>query len=188
MHENRETSEMPEENVVDRTAGEGESRTSRMHVSEESDSAILPMSHSNKNGKPSAESEEGRALIEENTHQLSTCSTQSEKRVSQGLAGVRKAARARKEMKFTALLHHLTVALLRNSFYALKRKAAPGVDGVTWKEYETELEGRITDLHNRVHRGAYRAQPSRRVYIPKPDGRKRPLGVAALETRLFNRP
>src|ERR1035437_1344857 len=87
MHENRETSEMPEENVVDRTAGEGESRTSRMHVSEESDSAILPMSHSNKNGKPSAESEEGRALIEENIHQLSTCSTQSEIRVSRRMEG-----------------------------------------------------------------------------------------------------
>ena len=87
-------------------------------------------------------------------------------------------------MKFTALLHHLTVALLRDSFYALKRKAAPGVDGVTWQEYETGLEGRLADLHSRVHRGAYRAQPSRRVYIPKPDGRQRPLGVAALEDKV----
>ena len=185
MHENRETSEMSEEEVSRlRPAAEGESRTSRMHVSEESDSAILPMSHSNKSGKPPAESGEGRALIEENTHQLSTCSTQSEIRVSQGLAGVRKAARARKEMKFTALLHHMTVALLRDSFYALKRKAAPGVDGVTWKEYEIGLEDRLADLHSRVHRGAYRARPSRRVYIPKPDGRKRPLGVAALADKI----
>ena len=87
-------------------------------------------------------------------------------------------------MKFTALLHHLTVALLRDSFYALKRKAAPGVDGVTWQEYGTGLEGRLADLHSRVHRGAYRAQPSRRVYIPKPDGRQRPLGVAALEDKI----
>ena len=87
-------------------------------------------------------------------------------------------------MKFTALLHHLTVALLREGFYALKRKAAPGVDGVTWQEYETGLEGRLADLHSRVHRGAYRAQPSRRVYIPKPDGRQRPLGVAALEDKI----
>jgi group II intron reverse transcriptase/maturase len=184
MHENRETSEMPEENVVDRTAGEGESRTSRMHVFEESDSAVVPMSHSNKSGKPPAESEEGRALIKENTHRLNTCSTQSEIRVSQGLAGVRKAARERKETKFTALLHHLTVDLLRDSFYALKRKAAPGLDGVTWQEYEAGLEDRLADLHSRVHRGAYRAQPSRRVYIPKPDGRKRPLGVAALEDKV----
>jgi RNA-directed DNA polymerase len=142
------------------------------------------MNHSNKDGKPSAESEEGRPLIKENTHQSSTLSTQSEIYVSQGLAGVRKAARDRKKMKFTALLHHLTVALLTESFYALKRKASPGVDGVTWQGYETGLEERLVDLHSRVHRGAYRAQPSRRVYIPKPDGRQRPLGVAALEDKV----
>jgi retron-type reverse transcriptase len=104
--------------------------------------------------------------------------------VSQGLSGVRQAARERKQERFTALLHHLTVGLLRDSFYALKRQAAPGVDGVTWKEYETGLEGRIADLHSRVHRGAYQAQPSRRVYIPKADGRQRPLGVAALEDKI----
>jgi RNA-directed DNA polymerase len=184
MHENRETSEMPEENVFFRPAGKGESRTTRMNVSEESDSGIIPMNHSNKDDQTSAESEEGRPLIKENTHQLNTHSTQSEGRVSQGLAGVRKAARERKEMKFTALLHHLTVGLLRDSFYALKRKAAPGVDGVTWQEYETGLEDRLADLHSRIHRGAYRARPSRRVYIPKPDGRQRPLGVAALEDKV----
>jgi retron-type reverse transcriptase len=100
--------------------------------------------------------------------------------VSQGLAGVRKAARENKEMKFTALLHHVTVDLLKESFRSLKRKAAPGVDGVRWQEYETELEDRIKDLHSRVHRGAYRALPSRRVYIEKEDGRKRPLGVATV--------
>lgn len=184
MHENRETSEMPEANFRDRPAGEGKSRTARVHAFEESDSGTVPMNHSNKSGKPPAESEEGRPLIKENTHQSSTHSTQSEARVSQGLAGVRKAARERKEMKSTALLHHLTVGLLRDSFYALKRKAAPGVDGITWKEYETGLESRLAELHSRVHRGAYRAQPSRRVYIPKPDGRKRPLGVAALEDKV----
>jgi RNA-directed DNA polymerase len=184
MHENRETSEMPEENLAVRPAGKGRSRTSRTHVSEESDSGIIPMNHSNKDGQPLAESEEERPLIKENTHDLSTHSTQSEARVSQGLVGVRKAARKRKEMKFTALLHHLTVDLLRDSFYALKRKAAPGVDGVTWQEYETGVEDRLADLHSWVHRGAYRAQPSRRVYIPKPDGRQRPLGIAALEDKV----
>jgi RNA-directed DNA polymerase len=142
------------------------------------------MNHSNKSGKPRAESEEGRPLVKENTHQPSTPSTQSEIHVSQGLAGVRKAARERKEMKFTALLHHLTVGLLRESFFALKRRAAPGVDGVTWREYESGLDGRLADLHRRVHRGAYQALPSRRVYIPKPDGRQRPLGVAALEDKI----
>ncbi len=176
---------MPEAEQRGRRAGEGNSRTARMHVVEESDSGTVPMNHSNKSGKPPAESEEGRPLIKENTHQSSTLSTQSEARVSQGLAGVRRAAREQqKEMKFTALLHHLTVALLRDSFYALKRKAAPGVDGITWQEYETGLEGRLADLHSRVHRGAYRALPSRRVYIPKPDGRQRPLGVAALEDKV----
>src|SRR6266481_4671259 len=155
-----------------------------MYVSEESDSGTIPMNHSNNDGKPSAEGEEGRPLIKENTHQSSTHSTQSEARVSQGLAGVRKAARERKEMKFTALLHHVTVGLLRDSFYALKRKAAPGVDGVTWQEYETGLEDRLVDLHGRIHRGTYRAQPSKRAYIPKADGRQRPLGIAALEDKI----
>ena len=154
MHENRETSEVPEVNTHDRPVGEGNSRTTHVHVFEESDSGAVPMNHSNNDGRPSAESEEGRPLVKENTHQSSTHSTQSEARVSQGLAGVRKAAKERKGMKFTALFHHLTVGLLRGGFYALKRRAAPGVDGVTWKEYESGLEGRLADLHSRVHRGA----------------------------------
>src|SRR5256712_8703370 len=110
--------------------------------------------------------------------------TQSGARMSQGLNGVRERARKNKQERFTALLHHVTVELLRESFYGLKRKAAPGVDGVTWKEYETGLEDRLQDLHGRVKHGAYRAQPSRRVYIPKADGRQRPLGVAALEDKI----
>src|ERR1022692_4829608 len=184
MYENRETSEAPMAQPSDRSAGEGSGHTARMHVSEESHSGIVPMSHSNKDGASLAESEEGRPLIKENAGQPNTYPTQSGKRVSQGLTGVRKAARDDKEMKFTALLHHLTVDLLRESFYSLKRKAAPGVDGVTWREYEDGLEDRLVDLHDRVHRGAYRAQPSRRVYIEKADGRKRPLGVAALEDKV----
>jgi RNA-directed DNA polymerase len=175
---------MPVGHEDSRPAGEGGSRTTRMHVAEESDSGIVPMNHSNQDGRPSAESEEGRPLIKENARQSGTHPTQSGARVSQGLAGVRKAAREGKETKFTALLHHLTVDLLRRSFYALKRKAAPGVDGVTWQEYETGLEGRLADLHSRVHRGAYRAKPSRRVFIPKPDGRQRPLGVAAVDDKV----
>jgi len=184
MHENRETSEAPAVKPGSRPAGEGKSRTARMYASEESHSGIVPMNHSNKDRKSLAESEEERPLIKENAHQPNTHPTQSEERVSQGLARVRKAAREHKEMKFTALLHHLTVALLRESFYSLKRKAAPGVDGVTWQEYETGVEDRLVDLHSRVHRGAYRAMPSRRVYIEKADGRQRPLGVAALEDKI----
>src|SRR6204780_551712 len=184
MHENRETSQMPAAKPDIRTAGEGLGRTARTHISEESDSGTVPMNQSNKDEKLLAEIEEGRPLIEENTLQPNTRSTQSEARVSQGLAGVRKAARENKEMRFTSLLHHVSVDLLRASFHSLKRQAAPGVDGVTWGEYESGLEDRITDLHSRVHRGAYRAQPSRRVYIEKEDGRKRPLGVAALEDKI----
>ena len=142
------------------------------------------MSRPNKDGKPWAEGEEGRPMIKENANQSHTSSTQSETNVPQRLEGVRKAARENKEIKFTALLHHMTVDLLRESFFALKRKAAPGVDGVTWQDYEAGLEDRLVDLHGRVHRGAYRAQPSRRVFIPKSDGRQRPLGIAALEDKI----
>jgi RNA-directed DNA polymerase len=97
---------------------------------------------------------------------------------------VRERARKNKQEQFTTLLHHVNVDLLRESFYGLKRKAAPGVDGVTWKEYETGLEDRLKDLHGRVHRGAYRAQPSKRTYIPKANGKLRPLGIAALEDKI----
>jgi group II intron reverse transcriptase/maturase len=107
--------------------------------------------------------------------------------VSQGLDRVRQAARQRKEQTFTALLHHVTVDALRDAFLALKRRAAPGVDGVTWQDYELGLEDRLQDLHTRVHRGTYRAMPVRRRFIPKPDGRQRPLGIAALEDTIVQR-
>ncbi|MGC1295688.1 MAG: hypothetical protein WA869_11655 [Alloacidobacterium sp.] len=122
--------------------------------------------------------------MKENIAQPNMLPTQSGKRMSQGLDGVRKAAKERKQERFTSLLHHLNVALLRDSFYVLQRKASPGVDGMTWQEYETGLEVRLIDLHRRVHRGTYRAQPSRRVYIPKADGRQRPLGIAAVEDKI----
>jgi retron-type reverse transcriptase len=155
-----------------------------MNVQEKSDCAVVPVNQSNKEERSSAETGEGRAQTEENIIQSRMRPTQSGKRMSQGLDGVRQAARARKQERFTALLHHLNVGLLRESFYALKRQASPGVDGVTWQEYETGLEDRLVDLHNRVHRRAYRAQPTRRVYIPKADGRQRPLGIATLEDKI----
>lgn len=163
-----------------------------MNGAEESDCAIVPMKESNKGEQKavssSAEIPEGRVRTEENTGQAHTNPTQGgEKGVSQGLAGVRQAAKQRKGERFTALLHHLTRELLRDSYYALKREAAAGVDGVRWEEYEPGLEGRLADLHSRVHRGAYRAQPSRRVYIPKADGRQRPIGIAALEDKIVQR-
>ena len=108
--------------------------------------------------------------------------------MSQALDRVRQAARLRKKEKFTALFHHLSIDLFRESFFALKRDAAPGVDGLTWQTYEADLDRKLTDLHSRVQRGAYRALPSRRAYIPKADGKqKRPLAVAALEDKIVQR-
>jgi RNA-directed DNA polymerase len=123
-------------------------------------------------------------VTKENIVESNTQPTQSGERVSQGLHGVRERARKNKQERFTALLHHVTTDLLRESFYALKRKAAPGVDGVTWQEYAAGLEDRLKDLHGRVHRGAYQAQPSKRSWIPKANGKQRPLGIAALEDKI----
>jgi len=183
MHENREISSAP--SVIDEGRSvKAHSRTTDMHALEKSDCAVLPVNRPNKGGQLPAEAGEGRAQMKENIDQPRMLPTQRGKGVSQGLDGVRKAARERKQERFTALLHHLNIDLLRDSFYALKRQASPGVDGVTWQQYETGLEDRLADLHSRVHRGAYRAQPSRRVYIPKADGRQRPLGIAALEDKI----
>jgi group II intron reverse transcriptase/maturase len=183
MHENREISWASWSKDQGRSE-KGINRTADANVQEKSDCAVLPMNQPNKEGRASAEAGEGREQTKENIVQSNTRPTQGGERVSQGLDGVRKAARERKQEQFTALLHHLSVALLRDSFYALQHQASPGVDGVTWQEYEIGLEDRIVDLHDRIHRGAYRAQPSRRVYIPKADGQQRPLGVAALEDKI----
>src|SRR2546427_1039528 len=183
MHENREISSTPWSDDQGRSA-KATNRTADMHVLEKSDGAVLPVNQPNKGGQPSAEAGEVRAQTRENIVQSHMHPTRSGKRMSQGLDGVRKAAKERKQERFSALLHHLKVDLLRDSFYALQRKASPGVDGVTWQEYETGLEDRLVDLHGRVHRGAYRAKPSRRVYIPKADGRQRSLGIAALADKI----
>ena len=182
MRENRETCSAP----VDETgrSEKAQSHTADVYALQESDCCVVPMMQPNKEGELSAEAVEERQRPKENVEQPNTSPTQSGNRVSQGLIGVRRAARERKQERFTALLHHVTVQLLQDSFEALKKDAAPGVDGVTWRAYETGLEDRLIDLHGRVHRGAYRAQPSRRVYIPKADGRQRPLGIAALEDKI----
>src|SRR6201997_2607704 len=182
MHENREISCTSCSKEQDRSA-KAINRTADMNVQEKSDCAVIPVNRPNKEAQACAEAGEGRAQTKENIVQSHMPPTQSGTRMSQGLDGVRRAASVRKQERFTALLHHLNVALLRESFYALKRQASPGVDGLTWQEYETGLGDRINDLHRRVHRGAYRARPSRRVYIPKADGRQRPLGIAALEDK-----
>src|SRR6266852_3397847 len=148
-----------------------------MHDPEKSDSGIVATKPTNKAGRPVAEPVEPRPGTKGNADQQSTHRAQSRARVTQALGRVRQAARQRKKEQFTGLLHHINVDTLRTAFYALKRKAAPGVDGVTWQDYEAQLEPRLADLHGRVHRGAYRPQPSRRTYIPKADGRQRPLAV-----------
>ena len=148
-----------------------------MHGLEKSDSAVRAKKPANKAGRPAAERVEPRTGTKGNAGQPHTRRTQSRCSVSPGLDRVRHAARQRKKERFTALLHHITVDLLREAFLALKRKAAPGVDGVTWHDYEAGLEANLQDLHARVHRGAYRALPVRRRFIPKPDGRQRPLGI-----------
>ncbi|MFM9964337.1 MAG: hypothetical protein ACKV2Q_24305 [Planctomycetaceae bacterium] len=155
------------------------------HVSGESDSSLVPEKPANKDGVPlSAESVEGRGLTKENVKQLLLNWTPRQKRRSRGLLGVREAAQRDKQMRFNNLLHHVTPDLLRASFFALKKTAAPGIDGVTWAQYAEGFETRIDDLHSRIHRGTYRAQPSKRAWIPKLDGQQRPLGIAALEDKI----
>jgi RNA-directed DNA polymerase len=141
MHENRETSGASRSNQNRDRSEKANSRTADRHAPEESDRVVVPMSLPNKEEQSSAEAGEERARAKENIAQSNTSPTQSGERVSQGLRGVRQAARERKQARFTALLHHMNVDLLRQSFLALKRQAAPGVDGVTWKEYETAYSG-----------------------------------------------
>src|ERR1700761_7615434 len=167
-----------------------------MNGPEKSDPAIVATKLVNK-AEPSAERSAGetyaaepverRAGTKGNAGQQSTRRTQSRGSVSQALERIRKVARERNKEKFTALLHHINIDLLEEAFFELKKNAAPGVDRLTWKDYEADLERNLKDLHARVQRGAYRALPSRRVYIPKPDGRQRPLAVAALEDKIVQR-
>jgi RNA-directed DNA polymerase len=152
-----------------------------------SDSAIVAMKRPNKADSSAAEAVEPRAGTKGNVEQQSTRRAQDRESVSQALDRIRHAARLKKKEKFTSLYHHLSIPMLRTAFFALKREAAPGVDGLTWQDYEADLDLRIEDLHARVQRGAYRAQPSRRQYIPKADGRQRPLAVAALEDKIVQR-
>ncbi len=130
---------------------------------------------------------EPRAGTKGNVDRQSTLRAQDRAGVSQALGRIRKAARQSKTEKFTTLLHHVDVRLLRESYLSLRRDASPGVDGITWEDYGLDLESRLMDLHERVHRGAYRAQPSRRVMIPKGDGKQRPLAIAALEDKIVQK-
>src|SRR5580692_7348908 len=158
-----------------------------MHGSGKSDSAIVATKPTNKVDRSTAEPAEPRAETEGNADQQSTGRMPSRGTVAQALERIRRTARERKQERFTTLLHHVSIEHLREAFGELKRNAAAGVDGLTWAAYEADLEHNLESLHSRVHRGAYRPLPSRRVYIPKPDGRQRPLAVAALEDKIVQR-
>src|ERR1700750_1819122 len=158
-----------------------------MHGPEKSDPAIVAMKPANKAEQSAAESVERRAGTKGNADQQSTHRTQSRANVSQALERIRKVARERRKERFTALFHHISVDLLVEAFSQLNEDAAPGVDPLTWKDYEADLACNIEGLHDRIQRGAYRALPSRRVYVPKPAGRQHPLAVAALEDKIVQR-
>ncbi len=158
-----------------------------MNGGEKSDPAIVAVKPANNSGQPEAERVEPRAGAEGNAEGPHGVRAQSRATSSSGIDRVRKAAKERKGEKFIALLHHIDVALLGQAYHWLKRDAAPGVDGMTWDAYGEGLDARLCDLEGRIHRGSYRAQPSLRAYIPKPDGRQRPLGIAALEDKIVQR-
>jgi RNA-directed DNA polymerase len=158
-----------------------------MHEREKSDSVVVATKPTNNVERSAAEPVERRTETKGNADQQSTRRAQDRESVSQALARVRRAARSRKKEKFTSLLHHIDPAMLRTAFHALERAAAPGVDGITWEIYDKELDSRIEDLHSRIQKGAYRAQPSRRTFIPKEDGSRRPLAVTALEDKIVQR-
>jgi RNA-directed DNA polymerase len=158
-----------------------------MHGHGRSDPNIVAEKPANNAEQSAAESVEPRAGTKGKAGQQSTCRAQDRESVSQALERIRIAARQRRKERFTSLFHHITIDLLEDAFEDLKRDAAAGVDGLTWKEYDENLEHNLEELHARLQRGAYRALPSRRVYIPKPDGRQRPLAVAALEDKIVQR-
>ena len=184
--ENWETPETPATEVVAGREVKAMRRNPSTHVPGESDGRVVPSKGPNNGALVAlAEGLEGRRPTKENTEQQAPVPDSAPDMGGlRKLLGVRTVARQDKQARFTALLHHVTVEQLRVSFFALKRKASPGVDGVTWQAYVTTLDTRLQDLHDRVHRGAFRAQPSKRAYIPKADGRLRPLGIAALEDKI----
>ena len=160
-----------------------------MNADRKSDGVVVPSTQANNAGtEPAAESVEGRAPAKRNVEQSDRTRAPSRKRNrSLGLTGVRETARIHPELKFTSLIHHIDVRMLHTAFDELKKDAAAGIDDETWYEYEPDREERIADLHGRIHRGAYRAKPSKRIYIAKSDGRKRPIGIASLEDKIVQK-
>jgi len=158
-----------------------------MHGHGKSDGCVVPAKLSNNAAAAVAEVVEGRRPAKGNTDRPTRTGRSAGQRVPSGLDRVREVARTDKEARFTALLHHVDVDRLLAAYWAINPKAAPGVDQVTWDAYGQNLRVNLEDLLRSVHGGAYRASPSRRVYIPKPDGRQRPLGIAVLEDKILQR-
>jgi hypothetical protein len=159
-----------------------------MNRLEESDRLAVSRKRPNKAGRPAAEGVERRGLVKGNAPQRDTYRIQGRARVQQALGRIRQAAARGKGGRLTSLMHHIyAVDTLREAYYRLEREAAPGVDGITWRQYGEDLETNLQDLSRRLARGAYRASPVQRVYVPKPDGRQRPIGVPALEDKIVQR-
>jgi RNA-directed DNA polymerase len=158
-----------------------------MHDRGKSDGRVVPEKPPNNPGRPGAEVVEERRPAEGNADSETRPGLRVGVSVISELDRVRRVARRDKDVRFTALLYHVSVDRLEAAYRAIRPGAAPGIDGVTGKDYGQDLEANLRDLHARVHRGAYRARPSRRAYIPKPDGRQRPLGVASLEDKVLQR-
>ena len=188
LRENRESPASPVADGAMGRAGKAQRRTPATHEVGQSDRSAVPTKATNKASTTAAEPAEGRDLAKGNTGGQNAPRTQSRTRAPNALDRVRQVAVRNKRIQFTALLHHVDIQRLRGAFFALKKDAAPGVDGVTWEQYAEQLEENLRDLHARLHGGAYRARPSRRSYIPKADGRQRPLGIASLRTRSSNEP
>jgi group II intron reverse transcriptase/maturase len=155
-----------------------------MYADEESDEGAVPMKRSNNEGVSSAETGEGRTSPKGNGGETAAARTLGRGTASNALIAVRQAARQNKSVRFTALLHHITTDLLKQSYLSLERDSAPGIDGVTWQAYGENLEEKLKELHDKVHRGSYRAHPARRTYIPKADGSQRPLSILCLEDKI----
>lgn len=181
--ENREIPSVPSTQGRSENLSEGKAD---MNADGKSDESVVPPTQANNAGaEPAAEPAEERDSAKRNVDQSDLArAPKRNRRRSLGLVGVRETARSNPELKFTALLHHVNEDLLTAAFFDLKKAAAVGVDEVTWHDYEQDLGERITDLLGRIHRGAYRAKPSKRIYIPKPDGRRRRIGIASLEDKI----
>lgn len=186
MLENRESSLSSAANTADR-AEKARSHNAATHDGEQSDGPVVPEKSPNKTTKVVAEDLEGRGPAVANPNRQNAPRTQRRISAPSALTRIRGIARKQKDVRFTALLHHVTLERLEEAYRQLKPTASPGVDGVTWADYGKALDENLQALHERVHRGAYRAKPSRRAYIPKADGTKRPLGITALEDKILQR-